>query len=152
MRVTNMAGIDLNTFVFDYDLTFAALLMNADGSIYHTYGGRDGSDAQSHLSVGSFVGALEVGARTHTAYAGTARPARRRKKLTVEQIPPMAERIRRGKKPECFHCHTINDMRYRDLVARKKWSRDDLWRWPDPIQLGLTLEKERQTTIAAVAP
>ena len=38
VRVKNMAGVDLALYRFDYDLTFAALLMNADGTIYHTYG------------------------------------------------------------------------------------------------------------------
>ena len=49
VRITDMAGVDLSMFRFDFDLTFAVLLMNADGTIYHTFAGRDWTHADSHL-------------------------------------------------------------------------------------------------------
>jgi hypothetical protein len=147
-----MAGIDLDTYSFDYDLTFAALLMNADGTIYHTYAGRDWRDAGSHLSVASFEAALQAGREAHAAYTPGSRPPAPTKPRTVEQMPPMVERIRAGKAPTCYHCHTVNDMRYEDLRAQGSWSLDKLWQWPDPIQLGLTLEKDAPTVIASVEP
>jgi len=147
-----MAGVDLNTYRFDYDLTFAALLMNASGTIYHTYAGRDWRDPQSHLSVASFASALRKGSKTHAFHARHAKPPKKRKQLTIEELPFMKRRIEQGKAPKCYHCHMVNDARYRDLVARKKWSRADLWTWPDPIQLGLTLEKDDQAVIATVTP
>ncbi len=68
VRVTNMAGVDLETYRFDYDLTFTALLMNADGTIYHTYGGRTWEDAQSHLSERAFADVLTRTLAEHAAY------------------------------------------------------------------------------------
>lgn len=145
-----MAGVDLETYRFDYDLTFAALLMNADGRIYHTFGGRDATDPQSHLSVPAFVRVLERARATHERESGKPAAPRRHRPQTIEQIPPMAERIRRGKAPECFHCHMVHDARREDAQARKKWRRDDLWIYPDPVEVGLRLHRDDQTRVTEV--
>lgn len=143
-----MAGVDLSVYDFDYDLTFAALLMNADGTIYHTYGGRTWEDPESHLSVDAFVDALEAGLETHAAHQIDA--PRRRRTETIEEIPWMAKRIEQGRAPECFHCHMVNDARTHTARDANRWTMDQLWRWPDPIEVGLTLERDRPTTVAAV--
>ena len=150
-----MAGVDLDRYRFDYDLTFAALLMNANGTIYRTYGGRDWRDPQSHLSTASFSRALQSGKLDHAFHKRSAKPAKTRrakKGQTIEEIPPMRKRIKQGNAPECFHCHMVNEARYEDLVARGKWARDDLWKWPDPIQIGVTLDRDDQRVIASVEP
>ena len=40
---------------FDYDLTLALILMNADGTIYHEYGGRDQGNAAGYLAMRSLA-------------------------------------------------------------------------------------------------
>jgi hypothetical protein len=153
VRVTNMAGIDLNTFIFDYDLTFVALLMNADGTIYHTYGGRDWRAAATHLDGGSFRQALVKGLRTHKSYRPSTKRLARPAAVTVEELPAMKRRIAAGNRPTCYHCHTINDMRTEELMRQGVWKREMLWRWPDPIQLGITLHGQTLvTSIAKDAP
>lgn len=147
-----MAGVDLNVYRFDYDLTFVALLMNADGTIYHTYGGRDWTDPMSHLSMTAFTRVLRETLVEHAAYEPrpAPRPTARTRPATIEQIAPMARRIEQGKAPECFHCHMVNDMRREDLVERKRWTRDQAWTYPDPAQVGLALDGEEQTVVATV--
>ncbi len=145
-----MAGVDIHVFDFDFDLTFCVLLMNADGTIYHTYGGRDWTDPQSHLSMKAFVDVLRKTVREHEAYSADPRPPKKRPKLTVERIPPMAERIRKGKQPTCYHCHTVHDMLHEDRKQRGAWKRADTWIWPDPVEVGLRLDKEKQAVVRAV--
>jgi hypothetical protein len=147
-----MAGVDIRTFRFDFDLTFAALLMNADGTIYHTYAGRDWEDAQSHLSVKAFASVLEKTLPEHEAYGAHPKPPTKHRALTIEEIPPMAERIRRGKQPECFHCHMVHDAIAQDAKASKTWKRDDIWIWPDPVEVGLRLDRDDQSRIREVVP
>jgi hypothetical protein len=48
-----MRGVDLTTFDFDYDLTWAAFFMNANEHIYGRYGGRDEGPVQRLRSPGS---------------------------------------------------------------------------------------------------
>ncbi len=139
-----MRGVDLNIYHFDYDLTFAALLMNADGEIYHTFGGRDGHDAESHLTIPSMVRVLKAGLTSHMKYAKNPKKRAARKPVRIEQIfdgaPPK----------KCFHCHNVHDTRAR--TAGRKRERQHFWPYPDPIQIGIALDTQNPPAITTVAP
>jgi hypothetical protein len=141
-----MAGVDLNVYRFDYDLTFAALLMNADGTIYHTYGGRDFTGPMSHLSMDSFTALLKETAKEHAAHPAGLQP-HVHKPLVPEDIGRRAGH--RGK-VDCIHCHTIHDWMTRAAQREKRWKYNDAFRYPDPIQIGLKLDKERQNRITGI--
>jgi predicted metalloprotease with PDZ domain len=147
-----MAGVDLNTYRFDYDLTFAMLLMSAAGEILHTYGGRDWTDPQSHLSLRSLERLLDTTLREHaaTAPAPPASGAKLEPPLPIEQLPVMKERIARGKAPKCFHCHMVNGVRYEQLRRTGKWSREVAFTHPDPVEIGLRLDKDDQQRVPEV--
>lgn len=143
-----MLGVDLSVFRFDYDLTFCSLLMNADGTTYHIYGGRDWKDPQSHLSIKSLIKVLNDTLIDHAAHKPVARKAKRR---VVEDLPPMKERIASGQKMECVHCHTVHDMQREHARNQKRFKRKDIWIYPNLDQIGLTLDRDDQTLITAVA-
>jgi hypothetical protein len=145
-----MAGVDLGVFDFDHDLTFCALLMDADGTILHTYGGRDATGPESHLSEESLLRALARGQHSHAAHAGAARPERRTEPQTIESLPWMARRIASGKSPACFHCHMVNDARREEARERGRWRREHAWRWPDPVQAGLHLDRDDPQVVTGV--
>ena len=156
VRVVNMAGVDLNIFTFDYDLTFAAVLMNADGTIYHRYGSRDSGPAASRLSMASFVRVLRESLKDHEIYQAKPRPPEPKEKRTADEIPSLArkieERKRTGKHAECIHCHMVNGER--DETAREsgKFLRDEvLGRWPLPEKVGLTLDIDDPALVKRVA-
>jgi hypothetical protein len=148
VRVTNMSGVDLDLFDFDCDLTFCALIMTPHGEILHTYGGRDEFDAESHLSVSSMLRVLEQAAAEFDDEVACA--PLWVKGQTVDQMPPMARRIRAGKKPDCIHCHTVNDVRTEWAREKRAWRQEQVFRWPDPVQVGLRLDKEDQALITEV--
>ena len=150
VRVTDMAGVNLSVYRFDYDLTIAALLMNGDGTIYHTYGGRTWEDAQSHLSMAAFVKILRDTLADHEAYQKDPHPPKKQQPVTVEQLPWMARKIHEGKKPDCFHCHHVHDAEQERLVAEKRWRLESTFVWPDPLQAGLSLDRDNQARITRV--
>ena len=45
-----MRGVDLDVFDFDYDLTWMAFFLSADGKVYSRYGGRSPDSASQYLS------------------------------------------------------------------------------------------------------
>ncbi len=151
VRALNMAGVDLNVFRFDYDLTFAALLMNGDGTIYRQYGGRDGGHAEARLSIASLVRALKETLADHEEYRKAPKPPRPAPPRTIEQIPAMARQIRAGKAPECFHCHMVNESERKTAQEERRWSRDSIWLWPDPARVGLALDPADQALVKDVA-
>ena len=150
VRVTNMWDVDLSKYRFDFDLTLAALLMHPDGTIYRTYAGRDFEDADSHHSVDSLVLALREAKADHQAHQQRGSAPKLEKPWTIGESPAMQFAIERQGKADCVHCHTIYDMRYRDLQATNQWTADHRWLWPDPIEMGIRLDRERQSEIVEV--
>lgn len=144
-----MAGVDLSIFQFDYDLTFAALLMNGDGTVYHRYGGRDETSATSRLSIASLVRVLRETLEDHAAYLKKPSPPPARPRRTIEDIPPMARKLQK-KKIDCFHCHMVNDAEGELAREEGRWSREDIWRWPLPDQVGLELDRDDATLVRGV--
>ena len=51
LRQVEMKGVDLSQFQFDYDLNWAAMFINADGTVYCRYGTQsaDGPDAYNSV-------------------------------------------------------------------------------------------------------
>jgi hypothetical protein len=152
VRVTDMRAIDVHNLRFDFDLTFALVLMHSDGTIYHRYGGRGPDHANSHLSLASLAKLLEESLADHAAYDRNPAPPRAAEPMAAIDLPALQRRIKPGQQIECVHCHTVNDAEHEDAVLGNSWKKDDLYNYPDPARLGLTLDTERQNVVTAVAP
>jgi S1-C subfamily serine protease len=79
-------------------------------------------------------------------HAGVKPPPERPKPFRPEDYK--AAKTRRGN--ECIHCHQVNEFRRADAKAAGTWTRDDLWVYPLPENVGLTLDVNRADTIKAV--
>ena len=146
VRVTDMSGIDLDRYAFNYDLTFCILLMRFDGHIYHTYGGRSWDDPHSHLSVESLTQVL-LATLEESRQLPPPLPRFDAQPRTVEDYPPVARRIAAGKRPACIHCHNVNDWWVQTEVEAGRWTRDRAWIYPDPEQLGLVFDALEQNRL-----
>jgi serine protease Do len=159
VRVIQARGLDLRLFQFDYDQSWCAFFLNADGVIYGRYGTRTGSgpDSDTYLSVASFRKAADRALDLHRGYP--ANKDRLAGKIGKGPENPVPEKIpgleRRAKGPTtrqtCIHCHMI-----REYTLRAKWERGrltpaDLWAYPMPDNLGLTLDREDGLRVKAVA-
>src|SRR5262245_50886433 len=140
-------GADLNVFDFDYDLTWAVFFLNADEKVYGRYGGRDARHADSWLSLAGLKYAMQAALTAHRQNGGAKPAARSDPPLRVEDFP--ATKQRRG---ECIHCHQVYEYRRSALKEAGKWNRDDLWIYPLPENVGLTLEVDVGNRVRAVAP
>jgi len=141
-----MRGVDLARTAFDFDLTFAALLMHPDGHVYHRYGGRDSRGADVWLSVASLERALKDSLQQHAEYSEAPSPPPKQKPLFIEEIPAFKKRD----KGECIHCHSIFPAFYEEERGAGKWSEDKRWVQPPPGRVGLDLERDDQTLVRAV--
>ena len=144
-----MKGIDLNTYVFDYDLTFVVLLMHPNGKIYHHYGGRHADDAMSNMSMKSLVAVMKKTLAEHKIYQKNPIPPKKKPVIHVEHLEPM-KKILKKRNVKCIHCHTVNDVLREDAQNKKKWSIKDIWLWPHPRQIGLHLDRDDQTKVTKV--
>jgi serine protease Do len=64
--------------------------------------------------------------------------------LYIEQLA--AARNYRG----CIHCHQAKEIRRDDLVALGKWDRNEVWAYPLPENIGLSLEIDRGNVVRKV--
>jgi hypothetical protein len=149
VRVTDVRGVDLRRFDFDFDLTFAALAVHPDGRVYHRYGGRDARGADRWLSEASLRRFLEAGLAQHAEPRDEPlEPAEPGPPLLLERLPSFARRDR----GECIHCHSVNTSLYEEhLGSEGGVPRDWIWRSPDPGRVGLDLDRDRQTLVTSVA-
>jgi len=144
VRVTDMRGVDLRVFSFNYDLTMAVLLMHPDGTIYATYAGRDFTDASSHQSTGSLARVLDAAWERHEKHEP--KDPLGGEPVVVERLPWWRGR-KRAQKRECFHCHQVHDAWQNAGRKAGTWTERDQYTWPDPAQIGLRLDREDQVRV-----
>lgn len=150
----DMRGVDLERYVFDTDLTFAVLWMNADGTVYHRYGGRDVRGAEHWLSPASLEAGMRASLAAHTRY-GSEEPGRidpvdpdatPPTPLYMEQIPAYQKRD----KGACIHCHSVQPARYEEELAAGTWDLAKTWRYPPPTRVGFDLGRDEQRLVTFV--
>ncbi len=143
-----MKGVDINMFKFDYDLTFAILLMNANGTIYHRYGGRDAKSAMTYISIDSLIKLMKDALLTHGENKKKPSPPQVKPKL-VEEIPAMARKLKKHKM-ECIHCHMVYEAEREMAQEEKRWKKEEIFKWPLPDQIGLKIDPKDQTVVKEV--
>jgi hypothetical protein len=147
LRLTRMRGADLDLFDFDYDLTWAGFFLDAGGRVYGRYGGRDADSPDSKLSLAGLCYAMDSALAAHRRAGPAARAEPPPPRRTVDQYPA----ARRLPETACVHCHQVYEFRRHDLQARGAWRLDELWVYPPPENVGLTLEVDRGDFVARVA-
>jgi hypothetical protein len=137
-----IAGADLRLFEFDHDLTWYVFLLNADETVYGRYGGRDASSAEARLSLKGLRYAME---RALEAHANPPPPRPR------PGPPGRAEDFAAaGRHKGCIHCHNVNEFRRADRIAAGTWDRNDVWVYPLPENVGVTLDVDVGSRVKAV--
>ena len=133
-----MRGVNLEVFDFDYDLTWAAFFLDADQRILGRFGGRLPDDSDKYKSLDGLRVALEAALERHKKGppAGKAGVPSVR---TIEEYPSAA----RLSPKTCFHCHNVYDHRRESLQSTNRWTRQEVWVYPPPENVGWTLAVER---------
>ncbi len=149
VRVTNVDRINLSDYVFDYDLTMAILLANADGTVYHRYGGRS---HRSPMDMEGLVDLMEKGLVTHREYLNHPEPPEAKPPQFLPQL--INEQLRGRIKPVfgCFHCHYAREAQQVLALEAGRWRPNQFWIWPLPERLGLVMDQKRQYRVGQVVP
>jgi hypothetical protein len=162
VRVVQFWGQDLSLFQFDQELTWAVFLMNADKTLYGRYGSRsDHKDTQKDISVEGLVKAMEGALELHAAYPGNkaSLAGKTGPKVpfpTPESIPELRGKPNikpaDGTRGGCVHCHQAHDGEVWSLrKAGQALADKQIWPFPMPDELGLSLDPKERATVTAVA-
>jgi hypothetical protein len=145
VRLTRIDNLDLNLFEFDYDLTFMVFFMDAREKVYARYGGRDAKNADNRQSLDGLRYTMQSVAAMHSREEKQYAPR-------VEGTPVYIREIPGGGGGKCMHCHQVKERLQRSLVAKGEWSRDMIYRYPLPDNLGFRLEVNRGNIVESVTP
>ncbi len=144
MRLTRVIDVDINLFAFDFDLTMMTFFLSPEGKVYSRYGGRDSKDAENRLSLAGFRHTMESLLAMHKSQT----PQVAKRAVEKPLYPKDMNIAKRG----CVHCHNVKEQQEIDLTKAGKWSRDQVWRFPPPDNLGLNLEVDRGNVVRDVTP
>lgn len=155
VRVTAMDGVDLEAFQFDYDMTWACVFLEPDGTVLGRYGSRDSgvTGSEDLISPAGLRAAMALALELHRGY-----PANRGA-LAGKQPRPVGyarvEDIDVGRRPgmgSCYHCHHVAEALARArVVGGAGLDERGAWPYPTAERLGLTLDPVVGLRVAAVA-
>lgn len=152
VRVVDMSKVDLDVFAFDYDLTFAALLLRADGTVYHRFGSRDQREPTLWNSMPGLAALLRETLIEHRAAApaATANTAAAVPRYIVD-LPPLRNKLQE-QPAACVHCHTVHDTLHAHALAAHALAVDAQFVYPSPARIGIDLDPGAQSCVLAVEP
>lgn len=163
VRIVGTNGLDLNTFQYDTDQSFAMFMLNADKEIYGRFGTRSHrTDWVGDVSLEGMAAALEGALALHKQYPANkdSLKAKRGEPLefaSPELYPSLKEKFSsslnyEGKVVEsCIHCHQIGDAR-RDLYWQQSQPVPEklMYPYPHPKSVGLILDPKHRATVKSV--
>lgn len=162
VRVVSTNGLDLSTFQYDTDQSFAVFFLNADGTIYGRFGTRSHrTNWVGDVSLAGMAEALKGALDLHAGYpknkdslAGKRGPA------PLHESPEKFPSLARYKPqidytgnvvPTCIHCHQIGDALREELRKKKEPLPEDvIFPYPHPKSQGLTLDPKAKATVKEV--
>jgi serine protease Do len=155
-----MGNVDLAQFQFDYDLTWAAIFMNADGTVYGRFGTRSIEGATAHISVVALEQAMSRALALHAGYpANRAQLVDKRgpepKWTRVLDIPALRKRMgdrstEQTERKGCIHCHHVHDGYNQTAQNEGTFDRDTMWKYPLPNQVGMAIDVDSGNVVESV--
>lgn len=165
VRIVGTNGLDLSTFQFDYDQSFAVFLMNADQMIYGRFGTRSHRTVWSDdVSIEGLAKAMQKALELHKEYPKNkkmfaGKRGSKPKYPSPEKYPSLAEKYTATLNYEgnvvqsCIHCHQIGDAQrlvYRE--TQQPIPEQVLFQYPHPKILGLILDPKEMAKVQEVIP
>jgi serine protease Do len=163
VRLIATNGMDLNLLQYDYDQSWAAIMMNADRTIYGRYGTRSHQTrSEDDVSVEGFADSLRIALDWHSNFRNDAKRFAGKQSLPVliskpEQFPSFEGKYSdkldyHGKVVQsCIHCHQIGEavrLTYRE--AGKPMPENILYPYPNPKLFGMEMDPRSAATIRKV--
>ncbi|MFP6768706.1 MAG: PDZ domain-containing protein, partial [Planctomycetaceae bacterium] len=146
VRITQLGGVNLNRFTFDMDVTWHAFFTDAALNIYSRYGGRDGGEPDARMSISSLLHTMNEVLALHADPAGTYQPVTPGRR-TPRDIP-LLKANHRG----CIRCHKAREYQLLQSFHDGRFTRRELFRFPPPETLGLSLHRDHGHRVESVRP
>lgn len=168
LRLTGTNGLDLKTFQYDTDQSFAVFILNADKIVYGRFGTRSHrTDWLTDVSVEGMAVAMKRALLMHAKYPANksmlmAKSNQPTLYETPEQFPTLRNKPGRlnwdGRHfaeavvKSCIHCHEIGEARIEHYWQLKEPIPESvLYPYPHPKSIGLILDPEHAARVKQIA-
>ena len=163
VRIVGTNGLDLDTFQYDTDQSFAMFMLNSDKTIYGRFGTRSHrTEWIGDVSIEGMARALEGALELHSNYPANKQQlaGKHGKPLefaSPEQYPALKDRYtdtlnyKGDVVKSCIHCHQIGDAR-RDYYWQlsKPIPEELVHPYPHPKSIGLILDPKERAKVKSV--
>jgi hypothetical protein len=163
VRTVQANTIDLSHFRYDFDQSFAAVLINPDLTVYGRFATRSERPEYEDISLEGLRKAMEAALRMHENYRAVkeslaGKQVKPSKYKTPLDYPSLSGRFKpaldyEGKVAQsCMHCHQVREAErrvYRD--AGEPIPDEVLYPYPDPSVLGLKMDPKGMARVERVA-
>ncbi len=164
VRVVFTNGMDLSRFQFDFDQSWTAFFLNADGTIYGRYGTRSHqTESDGDVTLDGFLATLFEVQKLHDKFPEikeslAAKTGQKAPVAVPEAFPSLQDKYTSDLNyngevaRSCIHCHQVGD-------AWREWYRaadqpmpaNLLFPYPHPKSLGLNMDPKTAVSVASVA-
>lgn len=163
VRIVHTNGMDMHKFQFDYDQSWAAFVLDSDGTIIGRYGTRSHqTESDNDVSLAGFMKSLGVAAELHRnidklrpqliSKTGPAAPVAR-----PELFPRLKEKYGSSLDYEgkvvasCIHCHQVGESLFDWYKERgKPYPPEAIFPYPNPRILGVNIDPKSARTVERV--
>lgn len=167
VRVVGTNGLDLSTFQYDTDQSFAVFFLNADKTVYGRFGTRSHrTEWLGDVSLDGMARALQAALKLHRQYPSNREALAGKRGDALEfgqpqQFPTLSDRPDRldyegDVVKSCIHCHQIGEARRDFYWQQGKPIPEKLMHpYPHPKSIGLILDPRypaRVKTVTADSP
>jgi hypothetical protein len=160
VRQVEMKNVDLSQFQFDYDLNWAAMFLNADGTVYARYGTQSAEGSDAYNSIDGLLATMQRVLELHGRYPANRQELvdKRGKPRDISdalQHPGLrnpSKYAQETTRSNCIHCHNIHDAEHLHALQQGKWNPAMLWKYPLPDQLGIRVDRTSGVKISEVIP
>jgi hypothetical protein len=163
-RVVSTNGLDLATFQYDTDQSFAVFFLNADKTIYGRFGTRSHrTEWIGDVSLAGLAAAMQGALELHASYPANAHELAGKRGpapdvASPELYPSLKDKYTDSLNYEgnvvqsCIHCHQIGDAQ-RDMYRQsgKRLPETILFPYPHPKSIGLVLNPDERAEVRQVA-
>lgn len=158
VRQVEMKNVDLSQFQFDHDLNWAAMFINADGTVYGRYGTQSAKGPDAYNSIAGLKATMDRVLKLHADYPNNRKQLegkRGQKKpyktaMDMPGLPGNAKKFEATTtRKNCIHCHMIHDAENQFAQKSGTFKQDMLWRYPLPENIGLTIDPKHGRRIVA---
>ena len=158
VRQVEMKNVDLSQFQFDHDLSWAAMFINADGTVYGRYGTQSAKGPDAYNSIEGLKATMDRVLKLHANYPNNkeelkGKRGKQKPYKTAMEMPGLPKNAKRFKetttRKTCIHCHMIHDAENQFAQKSGTFKQDMLWRYPLPENIGITIDPKHGRRIAA---